>query len=41
MIKKDYNNKGINVIYHSSKGKVHLVDPLLFDKFNVRYSNNK
>ena len=41
MIKKDYNNKGINVIYHSSKGKVHLVDPLLFDKFNVRYFNNK
>jgi hypothetical protein len=35
MIKKDYNNKGINVIYHSSKGKVHLVDPLLFDKFNI------
>ena len=41
MIKKGYSNKAIDVIYHSSKGKVHLVDPLLFDKFNVRYFNNK
>jgi hypothetical protein len=41
MIKKGYSNKAIDIIYHSSKGKVHLVDPLLFDKFNVRYFNNK
>ena len=39
-IKKVYSNKALNPIYRSNKGKVHIVDHLLFDKFNERYYDN-
>jgi len=36
-LKKINSNKLINVLSCSNKDKVHLVDPLMFDKFNERY----
>ena len=38
--KKANSNIALDKIYKSYKGKVHLVDPLLFDKFNAGYFNN-
>ena len=38
--KRANSNKAVNVIMNSNKNKVHLVDPLLYDKFNERYFVN-
>lgn len=39
-VKKLNSNKSLNPILNSNRGKVNLVDPLLFDKFNEGYYNN-
>ena len=40
-LKKVNSNKAINGIYNLKRDKVHLIDPLLFDKFKVRFNNKK
>ena len=37
---RNNSNKAMNIISDSNKNKVHLVDPLLYDKFNERYFIN-
>ena len=39
-IKDIFRNKGMNKNINLNRSKVHLVDPLLFDKFNERYYDN-
>ena len=40
---RNNSKKAMNVIFDTNKNKIHLVDPLLYDKFNERYfvNNNK
>ena len=40
-IKKVNSNKALKEIYDSNKDKVHLIDPLLFDKYKVKFNNKK
>ena len=39
-IKDIFRNKGMNKNINLNRSKVHLVDPLFFDKFNERYYDN-
>ena len=39
-IKDIFRNKVMNKNINLNRSKVHLVDPLLFDKFNERYYDN-
>ena len=41
IIKRGNSNQVINFHYHLKKDGIHILDPLLFDKFNERYINKR
>ena len=41
LIKRGKSNKALNIGYEMNKDNIHLVDPLLFDKFNEQYINRR